>query len=400
MKWFKKFSYIVKISLMSTIAFSMIANTSGIKTSPSDNKRKTKVLCMPGIFMNPPSDCIPAGSSDYLTEMANVGISFPLLPLPARQADPELAQIDVYYAEVRTPNAPVYGSLEDAIAHKRKSAVNHINAGFAYISYQTASEIDGKRYYNTSPGAWMTAADVSRIGVLPRFQGMAFYKTPGTSFGWVLAYLSPEPVETKHTPGNQIKDYTGHSYKNHDIVQIYDVRTVNEKDWYLVGPDEWLSDRVVAKVTPNTVPPEGVENGRWIEVNLKEQTLAVYDNQKLVFATLIASGMEPFWTRPGLFQIREKLEKTPMRGAAGASSEDAYYLEDVPWTMYFDDARALHGAYWRAKLGFPQSHGCINMTIGDAHWLFNWANVGDWVYVWDPSGQTPTDPNLYGSGAF
>ena len=108
MKWFKKFSFIVKISLMSTIAFSMIANTSGIKTSPSDNKRKTKVLCMPGIFMNPPSDCIPAGSSDYLTEMANVGISFPLLPLPAQQADPELAQIDVYYAEVRTPNAPVY----------------------------------------------------------------------------------------------------------------------------------------------------------------------------------------------------------------------------------------------------------------------------------------------------
>jgi lipoprotein-anchoring transpeptidase ErfK/SrfK len=68
--------------------------------------------------------------------------------------------------------------------------------------------------------------------------------------------------------------------------------------------------------------------------------------------------------------------------------------------MYYDDARALHGAYWRAKLGFPQSHGCVNMTVGDAHWIFNWASVGDWVYVWDPSGKTPTDPSLYKSGGY
>jgi lipoprotein-anchoring transpeptidase ErfK/SrfK len=89
-----------------------------------------------------------------------------------------------------------------------------------------------------------------------------------------------------------------------------------------------------------------------------------------------------------------------MSGASGTVGKDAYYLEDLPWTMYYDGPRALHGAYWRAKMGFTQSHGCINMTIGDAHWLFNWAQMGDWVYVWDPSGQTPTDPSLYGSGGY
>jgi len=30
--------------------------------------------------------------------------------------------------------------------------------------------------------------------------------------------------------------------------------------------------------------------------------------------------------------------------------------------------------------------------------LFNWANNGDYVYVWDPSGSTPTDPNYYTPG--
>ncbi len=149
---------------------------------------------------------------------------------------------------------------------------------------------------------------------------------------------------------------------------------------------------------PNTTPPKGVTGDRWIEVNLFEQTIAVYDHRQLVFATLIASGIEPFWTRPGLFQIYQKLPTTPMRGSFEADHSDAYYLEDVPWTMYFDEARALHGAYWRTQLGFPQSHGCVNLSVGDAHWLFNWANEGDWVYVWDPSGKTPVDPSLYSAG--
>jgi lipoprotein-anchoring transpeptidase ErfK/SrfK len=117
-----------------------------------------------------------------------------------------------------------------------------------------------------------------------------------------------------------------------------------------------------------------------------------------VFATLIASGLEPFWTRPGLFQIYEKLDTTPMRGAFEADGSDAYYLEDVPWTMYFDQRRALHGAYWRANLGFPQSHGCVNLSIGDAQWIYDWAELGDWVYVWDPSGNTPVDPDNYTAG--
>lgn len=168
----------------------------------------------------------------------------------------------------------------------------------------------------------------------------------------------------------------------------------------MVGPDEWVLGKYIARVIPNATPPVGVENERWIEVNLFEQTLAVYESRQLVFATIIASGTDPFWTRPGLFQIYEKLDKTDMRGSFEADRSDAYYLQDVPWTMYFDEARALHGAYWRAKMGFSQSHGCVNLTVGDAHWLFDWAQVGDWVYVWDPSGQTPVDPDLYGPGGF
>jgi hypothetical protein len=38
------------------------------------------------------------------------------------------------------------------------------------------------------------------------------------------------------------------------------------------------------------------------------------------------------------------------------------------------------------------------MSIADARWLWEWADNGDYVYVWDPSGETPTDPSFYTGG--
>jgi hypothetical protein len=181
-------------------------------------------------------------------------------------------------------------------------------------------------------------------------------------------------------------------------VQVYATEEVDGTEWYMVGPDEWIEQRMIGRVLPNPKPPEGVTGDRWIEINLFEQTIAVYDHSQLVFATLIASGLDPFYTRPGVFQIYKKLDTTPMAGAFAADRSDYYYLQDVAWTMYYDKARALHTAYWRTRFGYPQSHGCINLSPGDARWVYDWANEGDWVYVWDPSGETPTDPGYYGDG--
>ena len=394
---------ILQILILTTaFLFSLSSHIIPIKAasnSSSDPSANPAVLCLPGIYINDPSDCTPAGPSTYLTQMAKIGVTFPLTPLPANQAEPSLAQMDVHYGEIKTENAPIYPSIEVALEKKKKLASERIDASFAYISYDRSEEVDSGRFYYTGRG-WMTAADVSRIGVLPKFQGLTFNRTPNNSFGWILTFLNATPVETKRTPGYQNADYTGRLLTEYEVVQIYDVATVDDSDWYMVGPDEWLPEKVVARVTPDTTPPEGLTGDRWIAINLDQQTLAIYDQHQLVFATVIASGSDPFWTQPGLFPIYEKHENTPMQGAFEADGGGGYYLEDVPWTMYFDQARALHGAYWRTKMGFSQSHGCVNMTVGDAHWIFNWANIGDPVYIWDPSGQTPTDPSLYSSGGY
>ncbi|GAB4524678.1 MAG: hypothetical protein Fur0018_08420 [Anaerolineales bacterium] len=336
-----------------------------------------------------------AGPAAYQARLAAQGIRLPLQPLPAAPVDPALAYVPYLYGQVRTQNAPIYGSLEDAQKASARRAVRRLEVGprnLTYISYQDQALIDGRRYYMVSPGNWMTASDVSRISP-GSFSGLVFSSTPHNDFGWVLQMVTPQ--RTPGVGGEPVPQKTLYRYQ---VVQVYSRQEVDGARWLLIAPDLWVEDRMVGVVHVNPRPPAGVENDRWIEVNLEQQTLAVYENRQLRFATLVATGVEPFWTRPGLFQIYARLETENMRGVFEADRSDYYYLEDVPWTMYFDDARALHGAYWHNGFGYPRSHGCVNMSLADAHWVFSWAQQGDWVYVFDPSGQTPVDPQAYGNG--
>jgi len=354
----------------------------------------SKMLCLPGIYLTDPQDCLPLGPSIYITQLATEGISLPLLSLPSRPIDSLLSELPFSYALLGDGPTPVYASLQDAISGRNE--IRTIDAGkLRYVSYLSYTETASGRFFLLPDNTWLSVS--SRVSVPHSYPGgIEFYRTPGNSFGWILPFAPT--VETKRTPGYNLDDKTGHSVNQYDRVQVYSTRLVNNDEWDLIAPDEWVEGRYVGKVTPSANPPPGVENGRWIEVNLFEQTLAVYDKNKLVFATLVATGLDPFFTRPGLFQIQQKLDSTVMSGSFEADRSDFYYLEDVPWTMYYDHARALHGAYWRTAFGFPQSHGCVNLTPADSHWLFNWSKVNDWVYVWDPSGNTPTDLSYYGEG--
>jgi hypothetical protein len=361
---------------------------------------ENQVLCLPGIYPSDPEDCQPLGPSEYLGRMAEDGITLPLAPLPATHPDPNLPYSGYYYIRLnKSQVSPVYLSLADAIAKTNPS--RYIAGGdLRYASYIDEAYVNDRPkpdFFQLSSGEWISASEVlERWRGVNTFQGLEFTQTPPNDFGFVNA-LSAD-AETKLSPGNQKDDYTGKILPQYSVVQVYAQEKIGEIEWAMIGPDEWVEGRFLGIITPATTSPEGITNGRWIEVNLYEQTVSAYENNQLVYATLAASGLKPFYTRPGLFQIYKKLQSTTMQGSFEADRSDFYYLEDVPWTMYYDKSRALHGAYWRTRLGFPQSHGCVNLSPGDAQWLFNWAVEGDWVYVWDPSGKTPTDPDFYDDG--
>ena len=321
--------------------------------------------------------------------MDDFGISFPIRPLPAQTLEESYSELPYFYKKLRDDTVPVYTSVDDAMV--RVNPHHYIEKGFNYISYiQRANE--GK-YYMIDQGIWIRGGDTAGGAANSTYRGLIFAGTPKNKFGWIMT-----AIETQSGPGLVDPKLTGHSLQRYEVVEVYETREADGVNWYLIGPDEWIKASFAALVYPTSTPPEGVVNGRWIEINLFEQTVSVYENNRLLFATLVSTGIDGWWTRPGLFQITEKLESTPMSGAFEADRSDYYYLEDVPWTMYFDQARALHGAYWHNYFGYKRSHGCANLSPGDSRWLFDWAQIGDSVYIWDPSGETPTDPSLYGAG--
>ncbi len=376
-------SVVILIALIITAV--SVSRVNAQEPPPQAELESGGVVCEPGVYRSIPDDCLLSGPARYLTDLARLGISIPPLPLPASKPDPALTQLPYYYFRVSPDqDVPIYSG-----PCQKGSGSSVFPRGFVYISYIDIDRSCGI-YYMLQDGSWIPGAGY-KIGEIPTFQGLIFSATPRNSFAWAF-----EQIPVKNAPGYGAAN-TGLEIFPFQTVQIYATQSMDDTDWNLIGRDQWVEARKVAQVTPEPIPPEGVTTDRWIDVNLAEQTVAVYEKNRLVFATMVATGQEPFWTRPGLFQINKKIEAERMRNN---DPSDFYYLDKVPWTMYFDGPRALHGAYWRTRFGYPQSHGCVNLSVGDAHWLFNWATEGEWVYVHDPSGLTPTDPSLYSAYAY
>ena len=145
------------------------------------------------------------------------------------------------------------------------------------------------------------------------------------------------------------------------------------KTWYVAVAEHIARPREVRADEP------------WIHVNLDQQTLVAYRGDQPVYATLVSTGVEEHPTKPGLYEIRSKHVSTSMSDIGSDVSADLRYsIEDVPWTQYFSGSVALHAAFWHAGYGLPHSHGCVNLSPADAHWLFDhtWPELSaDWQGV-------------------
>jgi hypothetical protein len=181
---------------------------------------------------------------------------------------------------------------------------------------------------------------------------------------WTLRHLRPSAI-----PGGDESPNNPFLYR-YTRVTLYTHIEVDGKRWYQIGAGQWVHQYDVAKITPITRPPE-VDTNKWVSVDLYEQVLIAYEGQTPVFSTLVSSGLKDWGTNEGLFHIYLRYPSTDMSGAY--QRPDFYYLQDVPWTMYFDGDIALHGTYWHDGFGYRQSHGCVNMSITDAKWLYDWS---------------------------
>ncbi len=122
---------------------------------------------------------------------------------------------------------------------------------------------------------------------------------------------------------------------------------------------------------PSVPTPTG---GKWIRVDLSSQRLTAFAGNTAVNSTAVSTGTSRYPTPTGRYRIRYKVASTTMSGPG-------YYLTGVPWVMSFYGNYFIHGAYWHNNFGHPMSHGCVNLPVGWAKWLYGWAPVGTPVVI-------------------
>ncbi len=139
-------------------------------------------------------------------------------------------------------------------------------------------------------------------------------------------------------------------------------------------PQATLSNPVY-RTPPPVALPAGVRPGeRWIDVDLAAQRTQAYEGSTPLRVFSVSTGTWDHPTVTGQYRVYVKYRFTDMAGPG-------YYLPNVPYTMYFYEGYALHGAYWHNNFGTPMSHGCVNLRNEDAGWLFDFASVGTLVNI-------------------
>ncbi len=117
----------------------------------------------------------------------------------------------------------------------------------------------------------------------------------------------------------------------------------------------------------------------WMDINLSTQSMVVYQGDKVLARTYVSTGRPGFDTPTGTYYINRKVPVKDMTGTLGG---EYYYVHDVPSVMYFTNrGHAIHGAYWHNNFGYRMSHGCVNLPVSFASWLYSITPMGARVRI-------------------
>ncbi|HLH26985.1 MAG TPA: L,D-transpeptidase [Chloroflexota bacterium] len=143
---------------------------------------------------------------------------------------------------------------------------------------------------------------------------------------------------------------------------------------------------VLPSGSSRAAPLSDSPSGRWIDANLTEPArITAYEGDQAVRSALVIIGTGAHRTPTGHYRILRRVADETMDSATIGIPRNApggYYLRHVLYTQYFtNDGASLHYNYWSSNFGHPGSHGCLGMSLEDARWFWNWADIGTPIYI-------------------
>lgn len=303
-----------------------------------------------------------------------------------------------------TPDIPVYRSTR--AAREGEAAVDSLPAYGSYAFSRVRSR--GGQQLLTTLDRKTVIGDELELFEPSEFAGVELDEAPiadGQIRAWAvrwktMVHAAPEPTSD-----------TLARIRYHDALvvtgEVVEVEAGEPADrlWLEVPahgevPGGWIRVDEIRRFVP-LAPPEPVLGGQiTIDVDLDEQVLSVWIEREPVFATLVSSGRLRDRTPTGLYRINAKRAYSKMSSRPGA--KEPYFVEAVPWVMFFHRSYALHAAYWHDMFGHRMSHGCINLAPRDAKRVFELATPTlppGWLVVEEHAQDPGTLVRIRRSGA-
>jgi hypothetical protein len=133
-------------------------------------------------------------------------------------------------------------------------------------------------------------------------------------------------------------------------------------------------------------------HGKLVLVSISQRHLWACEQTKTVYDSPVITGMSAYAatvTPPGTYHIYARQTNTVLTGsdASGSWNDPVSY-----WMPFLDNQYGIYGfhdATWRSNDAFGNvssdssdaSHGCVELPLSSAAWLYNWAGTGTTVTI-------------------
>ncbi|MEO0323535.1 MAG: L,D-transpeptidase, partial [Myxococcota bacterium] len=288
-------------------------------------------------------------------------------PLPYRYALVRRGAARFYRVPTAVEKSALAAHLADPTASPLPEVVHEVLDGDYFVALDTRAEAKPEAgWVRTLKGRVLGIDDVT-VQETPRLVGAR--PRDGDVAPRAFAYGADErPLYRIH--GTNVVE-VGVAEKHARLVVVGE-REIDGQNYVIDAEGRGLR-RDHVRVARTIARPERVPAGvRWVHVDLAEQTLVAYEGDAPQLMTLVSSGREGYATVKGTFQVREKYLTTTMTGEDPV--DGPYEVDQVPWTLFFWQSYALHGAYWHDDFGEVRSHGCVNIAPHDARFLFEFTS--------------------------